>query len=273
MSWNAKFALYTTIAANVIVFMHWEPSSFISDVFSVVNSTLKAMMVSMFSHADLQHLASNMLYLFIYGNKVFVQSTSATWQSPLAFLLVYYGSGFGAFYGNIAVASVHEQIWSKKIRDRRNAVRCTHWMCEKVRFDWISRPFVDTVTYLINADEAAGLAFYKYVPRIGASGAVFGIAGAMVYTSVRSGSPWHSPMGRLESMLLLAQIAQEFQLAFESSKTLRLSNFFSSNHYVDHVGHIAGFVSGVVIAAVLQQVALRGWNHNDAWGQGRRVGG
>jgi membrane associated rhomboid family serine protease len=267
MKWNAKFALYATIVANVIVFTHWEPLV-ISNVFSVDNSTLKSMMVSTFRHADLQHLASNMLFLFIYGNQVFIQSTSATWQSPLAFLLVYYGSGFGSFYGNIAVASLHEQIWSKKIRDARNAARCTHWMCEKVGFDLISRPFVDTFTYVTNADEAAGLAFYKYVPRIGASGAVLGIAGAMVYTSLLSGSPWHSQMGRFESIMLFAQIAQEFQLAFESSITLRLSSFFSSNDHVDHVGHIAGFVSGVVIAAALQRVAWRGWNRHDAWGKG-----
>jgi len=262
MQFDAKLALYVTAVMNVMIFVakdEFNPSK----VFSVYNTSLQSMLLSMFSHGDSSHLATNMFCLWTYARFVFVDTTSTVWKSLPAFLLLYFGSGFGTYLGVIAVGWVHNQAWNTKILEGRAAYSCTRWLCKEIGFDLISRPFVDTFTYLWNADEAAGLELYKVLPRIGSSGAVFGVMAAMLFTNLVR-SPWHSKVGNGRAGMMLCHIAYEFQLAFQKPSIFQIDN-------IDHVGHVGGFVSGLIIAAVVQHFAVR-WGRSGGYrGRGRRL--
>jgi len=273
MNYDAKLALYITIAANVATFLVKNELN-LSEAFSVNNSSLPSMLLSMFSHVDESHLITNIVFLLIYSQAVFINTTSSIWKSIPVFLFVYFGSGFGTYFGVIAVGWIHEVAWNTRILEGRTALSCTNWLCKEIGFDSMSQPFVDTFTMLWNFDELAGLQFNKLLPRIGASGAVFGVMGAMLYTSI-IGSPWHSKMGSLRMSMMLCHLAYELQLAFQFAVQKPLiSSIFQDTDNVDHVGHVGGFLSGVVIAIVVQRLA---WSislrNGRSWGRGRRLNG
>lgn len=267
LGFEAKHAMMAVIAANVIFFQHQENNRYsynsrygYDSFFSVYNQTLKSMMISIFSHANLQHLLVNMYYLWSSGNSVFIATSSQTWRSPLSFLALYFGSGLGGFCGVLALSSLHSKQWDQKLLVNRKSFAETSGI-----FSSWSRPFADTWTYLTNIDSAANNFLFKTIPRVGASGAIFGIMGARVYTSIFD-SLWHRKMTSAETTSMVVYVAMEFLLVPIQLDTV---NVLDDN--VDHVAHAGGFVSGMLIAAVIQ--AISRFRMSRQRGGGRRLGG
>lgn len=262
---DAKLALCATIGANVLVF-YTQQRADDGDLFSVLNCSPRAMLLSLFHHQDEAHLMSNMVALALYGWPVFCQTNDRVWTSPWAFLVSYAGSGLASLGGIWAVSRHHQRRWYQELQQTRSAVGCTSRWCQRL---------VDGYKYLTKADQVAGLTVYNAVPRMGASGAVFGILGAMAYTTLLTNSPHHARMQPYQSAMLLLQVAQEVALAQKSTSSLQLSKFLFDADNVDHVAHVAGFVSGVGIAAFLQWWTSTGraWWKALCEDAGRRLGG
>mmetsp|Transcript_37271 Transcript_37271/g.86938 ORF Transcript_37271/g.86938 Transcript_37271/m.86938 type:complete len:344 (-) Transcript_37271:971-2002(-) len=249
---GASFALKAVMFANVFIFceqrekLNWLQSG---NIFSVSgDQSISAMMHSMFMHADAYHLASNMIGLWVYGQHVFIRTSSRIWNSSIAFAFLYIGAGLTGCYGAILVSSLHDLEWKQRLVDSRKAFHCSHWICRESGLNYISQPFFDALTHVQNADLYINRQLFKLATRIGASSCVYGILGARMYTS--STNVWHDKMHRDEMVLLVLKVAFELKYA-----PIRLENL-SLETNVDHVGHIFGFFGGIVIAWIIQKVSM-----------------
>lgn len=237
-------------------------------------SSILRILASMFHHVDNAHLLSNMLGLLNYGTNVFVETTSTVWQSPITILLVYLGSGIGARYGLLGLASLLEYQWKDRIRRNRRSARFTcnqYWLCRTLGFADMSQPWVDLYTHLFHADEYSALSLYKVVPRLGASGAVFGVLGARFYTTLFSRRT-HSSLSQTEILYFVAILAYEASLA-----PIQLQNLWDSfvmGDNIDHAGHLLGFFTGFFLACFIQRWQVYKEKRRYNWGAagGRRLG-
>lgn len=263
---QARHAMAAVIVANVAVFFYQQKQlrenqhqilfgvRWQEQFFSVMNSTLPTMIVSMFSHLNLEHLLGNMIALEYYGRQVFVNTTSRTWRNPLAFTLLYFGSGVGGFAGASLLSSLYDRQWDRKL----SAMRDTFAQSSPafIPASW-SQAAADAWTYASHLDGVTSNFMFRFSPRIGASGAVFGVMGARVYTSMANSSNF-TKMTRTEAASMFARAAVECSLLpihFDMLSTIVQDN-------VDHVGHAAGFVCGLLIGALIDAVS--------SWRQRRR---
>jgi membrane associated rhomboid family serine protease len=237
-------------------------------------SSILKILASMFHHVDTAHLLSNMVGLLNYGTNVFVETTSAVWQSPMTILLVYLGSGIGARYGLLGLATLLEYQWKDRIRRNRRSARFTcnrYWLCRTLGFADMSQSWVDLYTHLFHADEYSALSLYKVVPRLGASGAVFGVLGARFYTSLFSRRT-HSPLSQTEILYLVAILAYEASLT--PIQLQNLWDLFVMGDNIDHAGHLLGFFTGFLLAFIIQRWQVYKEKRRYNWGAvgGRRLG-
>jgi membrane associated rhomboid family serine protease len=238
-------------------------------------SSILRILASMFHHVDGAHLLSNMVGLFNYGTNVFVETSSTTWQSPVTILVVYLGSGIGARYGLLGLASLLERQWEERLRQNRRSawhICNRYWLCRNFGIvgDW-SQPWVDFYTHLLHADEYSALSLYKAVPRLGASGAVFGVLGARFYTSLFSRRT-HSPLSQTEILYLVAILAYEASLT--PIQLRNLWDLFVMGDNIDHAGHLLGFLSGFLLAFFIHRWQIYKDRRRYNWGTagGRRLG-
>ena len=218
------------------------------------------MLVSMFCHADTGHLLANMSGLIIYGRKVFQErQANIIWKDPLPFLTLYLGSGIGGFLGVSVLSFWHERQWQTKLgRNRKALTQSMNWLWGASSS--IPRSIADTFTYVTNWYSVANKFVYNAVPRIGASGAVYGIVGARVYTDLITNdndATTRGSMSAIEALYLGTQIAVE--LAHCPLSLHSMDSFMTEN--VDHVAHAAGFFSGVLLAAVMERWSSWWSNH------------
>jgi membrane associated rhomboid family serine protease len=278
----AKKTLWLLIAVNILVALFREESNeglfslYKETRFNIEDSSILSIVMSMFHHIDGSHLLSNMLGLLSYGTHVFVETSSYTWQSPITILSVYLGSGIGARYGLIGLASFLERQWVNRLRkNRRSAWNfCSqYWLCRKlgvVDSSWF-RPIVDLYTRILHADQITALSLYKGITRIGASGAVFGVLGARLYTSIFSS--YHNKLSSTEKLYFLAIICYEASLTPVQLDSLW--DLFVMGDKIDHAGHLLGFLSGFMIAFCihrLQSKRRNGRGYNYGAHGGRRLG-
>ena len=251
---QAQEAIMATVLLNTVMFLQKDE---MSEFFSVYNQRLKSMLVSMFSHADAPHLLFNMASLLTNSHQVFVATSSDTWKNALSFLAVYLGSGLGGYGSVSALSFLHQRQWDQTIHRTRSG-----WS-QATGFDW-TWPVADAWTYLSNLETATNRFWFNAIPRIGASGAVMGVLGARVYTSLlqqpsrQAGGdyyhavpPWHGRMTGLEMARIASLLAVEF-----ARVPLKLDSIPLQDN-VDHVAHVGGFLSGVCIAAIIQRIARR----------------
>ena len=103
--WSAQGLTHVTIGLNIASFLIANKS--FDNAYSISdNNSVGAMLVSMFTHLNAEHLVGNMLSLFFTSLSVF---TDAEWNSPWAFLLIYIPSGLAGFLGNSLLVQMQQK--------------------------------------------------------------------------------------------------------------------------------------------------------------------
>jgi membrane associated rhomboid family serine protease len=243
--------------------------------YSIDNGSIASILWSMFHHVDAAHLLSNMLGLYVYGWDVFVTTSSRSWNSIWVVLTIYLGSGMGASLGLVGLSHQLESQWTRRIRNNRLNAEMTcrgYWLCDSLHLSKVSTPFVDLYTHLAHADEVSALTLYRMAHRVGASGAVYGVMGARLYTSLFS--VYHSSLCSNDMIFLTLSIAHEFR-----NSPIQLDNLWdmfvvgnNGGERVDHASHVFGLLSGILLAFLWHQIlrcrGRRRWSN----GGGRRLG-
>ena len=143
MKEKARLVLGALVTANVLVYARQDVLSPLVWSHSIYDSSLISIIASMFHHADVPHLVVNMLCLWYYGNEVFVNSSSKTWQYPLVILVIYLFSGIGGACGTIALSHLFESQWNQRLQTTRDAITCSSWMCQSLSVNYAILPFAD----------------------------------------------------------------------------------------------------------------------------------
>jgi membrane associated rhomboid family serine protease len=279
---TAMALLYLTIV--VTLWVHQEPSLF-TDWLSYSSSslwdyqwhshkytTVPSMLVSLFTHADWEHVLSNMFLLAWTGRQLFVagisldrsarrraserndQTSSAhqAWTHPFAFVWVYVGSQILSAVGCRAISYWLDWSWERQLIHNR-----AQWT-----WGWIPDSWKDVYsTVVLHPQQAVDLRIWQYAPMIGASAAVFGVVGAHVYAAVFA--PDHpAKMDPRTQAVWLCAIAVEFSMTpFSLEQITKVGRWSSSNidEYddIDHASHLCGFVGGFVLAILWDRFSKR----------------
>jgi membrane associated rhomboid family serine protease len=224
-------------------------------------TTVKSMLVSLFSHADWEHVMSNMFLLWMMGKKLFVPfdfETSrearnwrwlvSSWSSPFCFLWIYFGSQLISVAGCRLLSHLLDREWERRKRQDRAT-----WS-----WQWVPDSWKDAYYTVSNAQQAVELRVWQYTPTIGSSAAVFGVVGAYIY-SVFCNRQHPARMDSQSLMLWLAKIAMELSRTPFSLDQLSLLNNVDN---IDHAAHICGFVGGFSLAAVWHTLS-RIWRNTE----------
>lgn len=274
--------LYLTILLNFLI--HQDPSLLEDFLFqSNVSSwwgygwhshsytTMKSMLLSLFSHADWEHVLSNMFLLWMVGKQLFVttysESASAlasspsriqrqqqerywlfsSWTSPLFYLWIYFGSQILAVAGCRVISHGLDREWERRVyRDRAS------WSWKWVPYSW--RDAWYTVT---NAQQAVELRVWQYTPMIGSSAAVFGVVGAHVYAALFC-RDHPAGMDSKAQMLWLIKVGMELA---RTPFSLDHISLLDKEDNIDHASHLCGFVGGFFLAVVWDFLS-RKWTSN-----------
>mmetsp|Transcript_60655 Transcript_60655/g.179863 ORF Transcript_60655/g.179863 Transcript_60655/m.179863 type:complete len:268 (-) Transcript_60655:1173-1976(-) len=259
----AFVALGGIVAANVAFFLRRDDFSPWPNSHTVYGISLSSVATSMFHHADASHLVVNMICLWRYGNEVFVRTSSRVWSAPIVIVCLYFACGILASYGTLLLSCLYEKQWQRRLQEMREAVSCSHWLCQTTAYGTVTQPMADLFTYANHSSEAAALWRFKLSRRLGASGAVYGLLGLRIVTSVLS--PFHRRLSHLDVVLIAAQVAQEIsEIPFSLSS---LSMKWADG--VDHACHLFGLVSGASLGIFLHYYTQSSKNWR---GEGVRLG-
>jgi membrane associated rhomboid family serine protease len=218
--WSAQGLTQLTIGLNFASFFLYRNA--LNDAFDVThNNTVGAMIVSMFTHLNAEHLVGNMLSLFFTSLSVF---TVPQWNSPWAFLMIYVPSGLAGFLGNSLLVRRMQDDLNKRQARNIPSLWTDIWNGKQYR----------------NATDGYRLLREMAAKRIGASGAIYGVVGARIYTAIWS--PYHEPLNVDDLRTLLCLVGEEVSQVPWSLDTL------STQSFVDHTAHVFGFVTGMVTA-------------------------
>jgi membrane associated rhomboid family serine protease len=175
--------LYCTMVINVWLLVFPDFINFIcQDLFSFECSwhshkfsTWTSVLISMFTHSDWEHLLGNMWLLWIIGRKVFVptHTPNEIWNSPFAFLWIYFGSQMSSVYGCRLLSYWLDLAWERKLIQGRQG-----WMT------WVPIFVRDGWSTAQNFSQMTKLRLWQFVPGVGASAAVYGVVGSYVYTAL-----------------------------------------------------------------------------------------
>jgi len=271
-------ALKFIIGMNVVVFWMQEgilnlPDLNFPEPFSVERGSIASILSSMFHHVDAAHLMANMFGLYVYGWDVFVRTSAKSWSSAWAVLTIYLGSGIGASLGVIGLSRHLESQWRRRLQKNRikfQSVCSNNWFCDSLGLATATMPFVDLYTNVAHADEISALAFYRMTHRVGASGAVYGIMGARIYTSLFS--PNHSRLNSNDIFFLILQLAYELQnTPIDLNDLWQIFVIGKDGDRVDHASHVFGLLCGSILAFIWKKLVCNRLRYRFT-GQGRRLG-
>uniref|UniRef100_A0A6U9W7X7 Peptidase S54 rhomboid domain-containing protein n=1 Tax=Pseudo-nitzschia australis TaxID=44445 RepID=A0A6U9W7X7_9STRA len=240
----------------------WRSPSWHNDIlwhshnYTNVTSTV----ASLFTHADLEHLFSNMFLLWITGKQLFVrrsenftqqqqdqhQSSSLSlfsWTSPLAFLWFYLGSQFLSVAGCRLICYWLDREWSRKVANDRKL-----WS-----WQWVPDLWRDAWFTLSNAQQVVELRVWQFRPSIGSSAAVYGVVGAHVYVSLCC-REHPAKMDMRAKTIWLGRIAMELA---KTPLSLEQISLLENGDNIDHASHICGFVGGFFLAFVWDRIFSR----------------
>lgn len=238
------------VALNVICF-EFQSDYLFNNVFSINNSSILSSTSSMFTHATAQHLFYNMAVLVSLSYPVFQQTTSRVWRSLWVALLIYFVSGLGSFYGLTFISHLYERQWKARVVEGQAAVACNHFLCDAVGLNKLNKVLGKAYAHVVYGDERISLWYFNWIPRVGASGAIYGILGARIYTAVWS--DWHHAPGSMFYASVALMIAQDIKDAPALSlKGLRFHLLNGDN--VDHVAHLCGLMTGLCIAHFIHRL-------------------
>lgn len=225
--WSAQGLTHLTIGLNIASFVFYR-NAVLEKTYSVSqNNTLAAMMVSMFTHLNAEHLLSNMLSLLFTSLSVFVDPQ---WNSPWTFLCIYIPSGLAGFMGNSLLVHRMQNAWTKR-QERKQLSLSTESLSNWVTSIWNGEEYR-------NVHDRYTLYKFAAAKRIGASGAVYGVVGARIYTAIWS--PYHAPLSGDDLKALLCLVADELPRVSWSLESLA-----TTESMVDHAAHLFGFVTGM----------------------------
>lgn len=227
--WSAQGLTHITIGLNIASFLFAKNKSLDDYAYSISdNNSVSAMFVSMVTHVNAQHLAGNMLSLFFTSLSVFADGE---WNSPWAFLLIYIPSGLVGFLGNSLLWHVQQR------RRQQTATSPSPFHSREAMAQWMETVWND-FSYK-SAQERYVVWSRGAVKRVGASGAVYGVVGARIYTALWS--PNHASLDANDVRTLLCLMGEELPRSFDSTMG-------GSNAMVDHTAHLFGFVTGMATA-------------------------
>jgi membrane associated rhomboid family serine protease len=240
---SAQGLTHVTIGINIASFLLATTKSF-DNAYSISdNNSVSAMLVSMFTHLNAEHLVGNMLSLFFTSLSVFAD---AEWNSPWAFLLIYIPSGLAGFLGNSLIVQMQQ-----KKRERKSPSLTIDSMAQWMANLWNGFDHKNVQErYLLWRRAAA--------KRVGASGAVYGVVGARIYTAIWS--PYHPPLNVNDVKTLLCLIGEELPRSFD----------MATESMVDHSAHLFGFVTGMVTAWMWDTWLIYRRRKQDSHGSGKR---
>mmetsp|Transcript_28989 Transcript_28989/g.44551 ORF Transcript_28989/g.44551 Transcript_28989/m.44551 type:complete len:294 (+) Transcript_28989:51-932(+) len=276
-----QIALYTVASialCNVIVFKYQDDWSKWDMAFKVEDGSYKEIMYSMFTHSDIDHLVSNIVAFVFISSRVFIYTSSSFWQSPIVILILYIGSGFGTCGCFFLMQIWHEYDWNRKLETSRKVLKnCDGILCHALRWtgDGVVEGAARIRTNVLHVDESFGQAVFKSMRRIGASGAIFGLYGAHLY--LLFASPGHqSNLFLLDIVVCVGAFAVDWsKFSVDQKFSEIVVNRIVESDNVDHAGHIFGFVSGFLLAVLLDKFSKfkYGRRRRTMRGGGTRLGG
>lgn len=247
----------TTLIEDLLVSSN--PSSFWGyDWHSHSFTTVKSMFISLFSHADWEHVLSNMTLLWMVGKHLFVDVERigetrfrwlvTSWTSPFCFLWIYLGSQVLSFAGCRCLSHLLDREWEQRVRQDRAT-----WS-----WKWVPDTWKDAYYTVSNAQQALELRVWQYTQTIGSSAAVFGVVGAHVYAAFCN-RQHPARMDSKAQMLWLVKIAMELS---RTPFSLDQISSLPDGDNIDHAAHFCGFVGGFLLAAVWHGISKK-WRNNE----------
>ncbi len=267
---SRSYQCILTIVALNLFFFEFPCDFLFNNVFSIYNSSILSSVASMFTHTCGQHLVYNMAVLLSLSYPVFQQTTSRAWRSLWAALLIYFGSGIGSFVGLTLLSNLYERQWKARVEEGQAAVACNHFFCQAMGLNKFNKVLGSAYAHVFFGSERFSLWYFNWVPRVGASGAIYGILGARVYTALWS--DWHHAPGTMFYASVAVMIVQDIKDAPTLSlKGLRAHMFQGDN--VDHVAHLCGFLTGLCLAHCVHRMlpyhTPSRWSSWSSWLRGR----
>lgn len=254
MSWStAKGLLLATINLNVLKHIVTGGKNNRDWSFSASDKTSWLhMLISMFSHNGDSHLFWNMFFLYTYGLEVFDtprQAKGSKWKNPWAFVFIYFVSGLGAFVGVIVLAKILSNQLESEIESTRSILQN---VTNEIEFTFsmekdsnVCSASLNDLFVLINElrTKIAYHVFFSYAPRVGASGAIFGLMGARYVTAHYS--PEHEPLSDGDMHGLAARFVTGI-----TQTPWTLNRLILYRTATDHAAHIFGLLIGMATTAV-----------------------
>lgn len=284
---RARTALHLLIVLNVLIYAYrdnFRPQLGLRQTYRAIDGNVRSMVLSIFYHTDPSHLFVNMMTLYRYGSELFLTTSSMRWRSMHVIVLSYLICGMGAFVGIELLSRYHVYQWERKVKDAREASRCSHWFCGTVK-DYLfggadvaslfTNAWADLTTTLEYADVRFSMWYYQMIYRIGASGVVYGWIGMRIITSWLS--PYHSQLNVLDYVFLSATIAHDVHESALTLDDLRSFRLLEGDG-IDHTAHVMGVVSGMIWAMALivweklPSLQWKLWGTGVGGGEGRRLG-
>mmetsp|Transcript_4341 Transcript_4341/g.12472 ORF Transcript_4341/g.12472 Transcript_4341/m.12472 type:complete len:360 (+) Transcript_4341:2260-3339(+) len=212
---------------------------------------------SLFTHADWEHVSSNMFVLWMSGKHLFVSrnrsfteerqnphdrcsSSLFSWTSPLAFPWFFFGSQFLSVVGCRFICHWLDREWARKAAQERKS-----WS-----WNWVPDSWRDAWFTLSHAQQAVDLRVWKLRPGIGSSAAVYGVVGAHVYASLCC-RDHPAEMDVKTKTIWLAKIGME--LARTPLSLEQISSLDAADN-IDHASHICGFIGGFFLAFLWDRI-------------------
>mmetsp|Transcript_30500 Transcript_30500/g.43742 ORF Transcript_30500/g.43742 Transcript_30500/m.43742 type:complete len:277 (+) Transcript_30500:231-1061(+) len=212
------------------------------------------------THADLMHLFSNMVGLYIYSENLIYHDERTFDQSMCPLLFIFFGGALAGFATNIALNSFFQSIIDKKINKYQDAMSCGWWVCKASGWNQVaSRVAAKSIVYVTMFNEVLGIQLHKQVGRVGASGGVFALfAASLTYKLLHlSNSPKSSRRNIDDSivtysvgvLLVLWELCGALQEMSRCSFSLdQLMRKSVQGDLVDHEAHLGGMLFGVFAA-------------------------
>jgi membrane associated rhomboid family serine protease len=258
---SAQSWVYVTLVLNLYCFYYQDYYIERYPPHSLNDCNIWNIVISMFYHADTVHLFSNMIGLFVYSESLFISTRSSYWRHVVTFLVLYFGCGIlGSIITHYFSIYYYQFLWNSRLSDVHSKVSCDSWFCENA-LNYITKPFATAWTYSYYWKEYVALAVSRSILRIGASGGVYGLIGARLYTGLFSID--HASLSYFMMTWILMHVVVDLAGIPTSLDDLSQRLWKAGRHdnteeqMTDHICHISSFLCGFCLAMVIQIVKSR----------------